>query len=244
MICKAYGAVVLWLLGFPDTARQQSVRAIEMSHGISPTSEAVALHFAAMVEQLCRNAPRCREFTERTIAVADQHGLSFWMAGAAIFSGWALVEEGAKGEGLARLRQGIADWRATGSVTYETYYRALLAEVLAGQAQLDEALQVLEESLALVDRTGEKFYEPELYRLRGEVLLLSADQRDPSTRIRAEQDFRHARDLASAQKVRSLELRAAMSLADLSRRFCAERRTDAVSRRLQPLLRRLSKQRS
>jgi predicted ATPase/tRNA A-37 threonylcarbamoyl transferase component Bud32 len=217
VMCKSYGAVALWLLGFPDTAAQQCERAMQMSAGLSPTTQAVAPHFAAMVQQLCGNSSQTLECAQRAIAIAGEHGLSFWMAGATVLCGWAMAAEGSQAEGLAKLRQGLDDWRATGSVTYETYYLGLLAEVLAGGQQFDEALEVLEEALALVERSGERFYEPELYRLRGEVLLARGGKSERGTVRLAQDSFRRSLEIARQQSARSLELRAAMSVTELDR---------------------------
>jgi adenylate cyclase len=219
VMCKAYGAVALWLLGYPDTAQQESQRAIEMSAGLSPTTQAIALHFASMVHQLRRDGAATREYARRARAISAEHGLSFWLAGGKVLSGWALAAEEIADGGLMRLRQGVADWRATGSVTYETYYLGLLAEVLARQRQFEEALRVLGESLALVEHTGERLYEAELYRIRGETVLAFADEADVQAGGRALEDFGKARDIARQQGVRSLELRAAMSLARHGRRW-------------------------
>jgi adenylate cyclase len=218
VMCKSYGAVALWLLGYPDTARQQCGRALEMSLGLSPTTQAVAPHFAAMVNQLCGNHARAGEFADRAIAVSREHGLSFWMAGGTVLCGWALAAAGQYEEGLAKLRQGLADWHMTGSVTYETYYLGLLADVLTAMQQFDEARQVLDEALALVERTEERFFEPELYRLRGMVLLAKGADADLASLRPARDDLVRARDLAVQQKTRSLELRAALSLYELARR--------------------------
>jgi predicted ATPase/tRNA A-37 threonylcarbamoyl transferase component Bud32 len=211
VICKSYGAVVLWLLGFPDSAVQQSEAAIVMSRDRSPTSQALALHFAAMVYQLRRDPKRTLRFSEKAGAIAVEHRLSFWLAGASILRGWALAKCGAAVEGLAQLRQGLAGWCATGAVTYETYYLGLLAEVLAEQGHRDEAMQVLEDSLKLAAKTGEGLYLPELHRLHGELLLDRIGKLPQSKQ--AEAAFDRALDIAREQETKSLALRAAMSLA-------------------------------
>jgi adenylate cyclase len=134
-----------------------------------------------------------------------------------VMSGWALATEELPDGGLVRLRQGVLDWRATGSVTYETYFLGLLAEVLARKRQFDEALAVLKESIALVERTGERLYEAELYRIRGETLLAAAGEKDANQC--AADDFGKAHEIARNQGVRSLELRAALSLTRLEQRL-------------------------
>ncbi len=213
VICKAYGAVVLWLLGFPDSAVQQSEAAIQLSRDRSPTSQAVALHFAAMVHQLRRDATRTLDCANRAAMIAAEHRLSFWLASAAVLSGWALAKDGAPGEGLARLRQGLNDWRATGSVTYETYYLGLLADVLAEQGERDAAAHALDEALRLAAQTGEGFVLSELHRQQGELLLLQGEPAADKTSQLAEAAFHRALDIAREQESKCLILRTAISLA-------------------------------
>jgi predicted ATPase len=218
VICKAFGAVALWLLGYPDQAARQSDAAVTMSRAQSPSSQTVALHFATMVQQLRRDAMRARAYAQASGDIAAEHGLAFWLAGAAVLGGWARAASGAAAEGAVDLRQGLEDWRATGSVTYETYYLGLLAEVLGGLGQTEAAGRVVDEALALVRQTGEELYEAELFRLRGELVLLGPAEPTPPLLERAEEDFNLALDVARRQEAKSLELRAAMSLLRLSRR--------------------------
>jgi adenylate cyclase len=217
VISKGFGAVSLWLLGYPEQAERQSDAAVHMSRGLSPTSQAVALHFAAMLHQLRRDDSRTCECAEAAGAIAAEHGLLFWLAASSVMSGWALATTGGADEGISRLRQGLHDWQATGSGTYQTYALGLLAELLGRQGRAEEAGRVLEEALALARQTGEGLYEAELYRLRGEVLLHGTDKPDAAVFQRAEEDFHRSLDLARHQEAKSLQLRAAMSLTRLSR---------------------------
>jgi predicted ATPase len=214
VICKAYGAVALWLLGYPDAAERQSAAAIQMSRELAPVNQCVALHFAAMLQQMRRDGPRTRAHAEASGTIAAEHGFSFWLAGAAVLGGWAVAAAGAADEGIRRLRQGLLDWQATGSVTYRTYYLGLLAEVLGEQGEVVQSQGVLEEALALAQQTREGLWEPELYRLRGELWL-----RGSSEPVRAgqgaEDDFRQALAVARRQQAKSLELRAVQSLSRL-----------------------------
>jgi serine/threonine protein kinase/predicted ATPase len=210
--CKAFGAIALWLLGHPDAAVQLSADAIRLSHELGePSSQALALHFAAMVYQLRRDSTQTLACAEACSAFAAAHGLSFWMAGSAIMSGWAMVANGDADTGLARLRKGLRDWQATGSGTYQTYYLGILARVLAERGEQAESAHLLDKALAMVSQTAEAFYEPELLRLRGELLL------DESPEL-ARERFHAAFDLAGQQGSRSLQLRAARSLFLLEQR--------------------------
>src|SRR5438034_6556358 len=99
ILCKAFGAVALWQLGYSDQAVRQSDAAIRSSRTLSPSSQAVALHFAAMLHQLRRDTRRTRECALMAGAIATEHGFSFWQAGASILSGWATAACGAREEG-------------------------------------------------------------------------------------------------------------------------------------------------
>lgn len=209
IMCQSYGEVALWLLGYPEQAISQAEDAIRRSRLLSPSSHAIALHFAGMLYQLCRDSERTRSCAETSIAVSSEHGFSFWLAGGHVLFGWSLAAGGKPAEGLSLLRLGLRDWRATESVTYETYYLGLLAEVLRDQGKQEEGRRVVDEALDLARRTGEGLYEPELHRLRGELCL-------PDDPEQAGQCFRHALDLAHQQDARSLALRAAMSLVRLN----------------------------
>jgi predicted ATPase len=85
--------------------------------------------------------------------------------------GWALSAQGHEQEGLALVRQGVAGLEATGSLIARSYHLALLAEACGNGGQFEEGFTLLAEALATVDKTGERYYEAELYRLKGELLL-------------------------------------------------------------------------
>jgi predicted ATPase len=124
------------------------------------------------------------------------------------------VAQGQREEGIAQIRQGLTAFRATGAELNRTYYLALLAEAYSQGEQANEGLRVLAEALARVYSGRERWWEAELYRLKGELLLKAACgvQRAALT---AEESFRQALDTAHRQQAKFLELRAAMSLGRL-----------------------------
>ena len=211
----AFGAVALWLLGYPDQAIKRSREAVAFGRELGhPTSRALALYFASMLRQYCRDVPAVHESAEATMAIGTEHGLSLWQANGLIMRGWALAEEGACAEGIAQMRRGLTAWVTTGAETHRTYFLGLLAEALGRGCQIEEAMDVLTEALAQLNGTGTVFYAAELHRLQGEFLL----RRDASAcREKAEACFHRALDIARRQQAKSLELRAAMSLARLYR---------------------------
>jgi predicted ATPase len=117
--------------------------------------------------------------------------------------------------GLARIRQGLAAWRATGLELLRPYFLALLAEACGKAGQSEEGLTVLAEALAQIDKTGERYYEAELYRLKGELMFQSKVQGPKSKVEEAEECFWKAKEIARRQQAKSLELRAVMSLTRL-----------------------------
>ena len=215
--CRAFGAVALWLLGYPDQAVQRSREAIALGRESGqPSTLALAHFFAAILGQYSRKGPAVQGSAEATLAIATEHGFSFWHALGLVMRGWALAEQGAGASGIAQLRQGLAAWAATGGEAYRTYYLALLAEALGREGQIEEGLGVLAEALALMHSTGEAFHGAELHRLQGEFLLRQ-EAAEVACR-EAESCFRRALTLARRQQAKSLELRAAMSLTRLYRK--------------------------
>jgi predicted ATPase len=222
----AIGAVALWLLGFPDQAAEDSRQAIALGRELGqPNTLALALHFGAILRQYRRETPGVRENAEATTAIAIEHGFTFWHAASQIMHGWVEVEQGAGASGVAHLREGLGAYAATGGATYRTYFLALLAEALGREGQYEEGLAVLAEAQEQADATGEGFHRAELHRLQGELL-----RRQPaaSSDREAEVCFRQALDMARRQEVRSLELRAAMSLT----RLCHKQGRQAEARPL------------
>jgi GTPase SAR1 family protein len=116
--CLAFGATALWLLGYPQQARERGRQAVAMGEELGhPTSRALSLYFDSMVRMYCRDAKGVQDRAEATTAIATEHGLSLWLANGLIMRGWALAEQGARAVGIAVLRQGLSDWVATGAET-------------------------------------------------------------------------------------------------------------------------------
>ena len=141
-------------------------------------------------------------------------GLSLWLANGLIMRGWALAEQGACASGIAMLRQGLADWVATGSETHRTYFLGLLAEALGRGGQIEEGLGVLTEALTMMHGTGTVFHGAELHRLQGEFLL--RQQGAEVAGREAEGCFRRASTSLQRQQGKIAGAAAAMSLTRLS----------------------------
>ena len=130
--------------------------------------------------------------------------------------GWTLVVQGQAEEGLEQMRQGLATYRATAAEVWWPYYAALLAEGYGQGGQRVEGLRLLTEALAVTGHSEEHWWNAELHRRKGECLLVHNASRP--TVMEAEHCFQHALRIARRQQAKSLELRAAMSLARLWQR--------------------------
>ena len=215
-LCRGYLSGTLWCLGYPDQARKKIHEALtsaqEMSH---PNSLTYAHGWATLVHHHRRDAQAVQEQARILIALCTERQFLFFLTRGRIFYAWARIEQGDGEEGLAQIRQEL---RAEGNIRTgldRTYYLALAAEVCRRMGQIEEGLTLVTEALELVINSGRRAFEAELYRLKGELTLQSHGQR-PESRVReAEEYFLKATEIARAQQAKSLELRAATSLARL-----------------------------
>jgi predicted ATPase len=207
-------ARVLWLLGYPDQALAKTHEAVTLARELShPYSLAFALGFAAVLNQLLQEAQAAQRWAEEVITLATEQGFALWLAWGTIMQGWALVEQGQEAEGIGLMRHGIAAYRGTGVEVAQPYWLALLAEAYREGGQAEEGLSVVAEALETVRKHEERYYEAELYRLKGELILT----RFREHHAEAETCFRQANDIACVQQAISLELRAVLSLSRLWR---------------------------
>src|SRR5262249_3323674 len=191
----------------------------------------------ALFHQFRREGQTAQERAETAITLCTEQGLPFWLAWGTIYRGYALAEQGHEEEGITQMRQGLAAYQATRAELNRTSFLALLAEVYGKVGQAEEGLIMLTEALAVVDKTGERFYEAEMYRLKGELTLQKEARgwrletspispQAPSLKPpipreggqEGEEKFFKDIEIAQRQQAKSLELRAAMSLARLWRR--------------------------
>jgi predicted ATPase len=217
MTCRSFAAWVLWFLGYPDQALQRSHEAITLAQELShPYSLGFALEFTADLHQFRRERRLAQERAEAAMALAAEQGFPLALSQAASLRGWALAEQGQGAEGIAQIRQGLATWRATGAELRQTYFLTLLAEAYGTGGQVAEGLRVVAEALAVVDKAGERLWEAELYRLKGQLTLRSSiSHLSSQVEEEAEACFLKAIEIARRQQAKSLELRAVMSLSRL-----------------------------
>jgi tetratricopeptide (TPR) repeat protein len=198
----------LWLQGYPEQAKLRMETALDLAQELDhPYTSAHAALLASTFHQLVRQWPQCQALAERASELADQGHFRFLQAGCAMTRGSVLAQQGRVEEGIATLRQGLDAWEATGAQLALPYSHARLAEAFLLGGRREEGLQALDEPFSCVE---EVWWLPEQHRLRAELLLLA-----PGHEAEAEAALRQALAVARRQKSRSLELRAATSLARL-----------------------------
>lgn len=201
----AYGfrAIALWLLGYPEQAVECAATTMRVAEELAhPHSMALALNQIAELHFLRRDPERARGATEPMLALCEQHAFPYYLPTAQMFHGWVMAEDGDTDAAMALIDDGLEGLAGIGARLEHPVSCLLLAEVhLRAQRPLD-AIAALDEAIALVQETEERCFEAELLRVKGEALGSSAEQL-----------FARAIELAESQGARSLQLRAATSLA-------------------------------
>ena len=212
VLCRAYSAWALGLLGYPDQALERIHEAVTMGRDLShPHSLVFALYLVASLHQLRRDVQATHEWAEATLALSREQLFPYWSAVGRITRGWALANRGQGAEGIEEIRQGLAAYQATGAELGRPWFLALLAEAYGKAGRAEEGLHVVAEALVVAAKTGEGFFEAEQYRLQGELLLARSVEKQTV----AESCFHQALDSARRQQAKWLELRTAVSLSHL-----------------------------
>ena len=142
---------------------------------------AYALANATLVHQFCQEAQRTRERAEAVIAFATEQGFPHWKHWGTALRGWALAAQDQGEVGIPLLHQGLAALAALNVRLARPYLLALLADAYGRTGRIEEGLTTLAEALTQVHDTGERYYEAELYRLKGELTLQGLASRVQST---------------------------------------------------------------
>ena len=209
-----YLAIVLWPLGEVDRAREiadaTAARIANLNHLATST---YGLMHCAMFEIIARNAGRAAPLAKALSSVAHEHRIALWIGFGAFLEAWVELESRPASVALLNMRRAAALLDADGVGAFKPLVKASLAEAEARNGELKAALATLEEALDGFDRTGQRWFNAEIHRMRGEILL-ELNPADPALAVDA---LLTAIGIAQAQKTRSFELRAALALARLYR---------------------------
>jgi class 3 adenylate cyclase/predicted ATPase len=228
VMCLAHVAWTLWMLGYPEHALTRSQEACTLAQQLSHAySLGFALHFAGTLYQYRREVQPTQEQADAVMALAREQGFVRWLAGGMVRQGWVLAQQGAVAQGIEQIQQGLSTWRTMGGALGLPHFLARLAEAYGKGGQAAAGLDVVAEALAMVHQHGQQYYEAELHRLKGELLLQSGAN-GPASEVcvppsaidnphaaEAEACLQQALDIACRQQARFFELRAVMSLSRL-----------------------------
>jgi class 3 adenylate cyclase/predicted ATPase len=208
--CAFHAADLLWQLGYPDQALQKSRDSVIMARELAHSSTlSFALSFAAWFHQFLGNRQAVKAHVEEHIALA-----TVGRANTEFLRGWLLAEEGDVVAGITQMSKILVNQQAGRVSLRFAHSAAMMAEALRKSARSSEALNVVTEAIATSQRGGGRYYEAELHRIKGELLL----GQSPRTGEAGENCLVRAIEIASRQGAKSLELRAAMSLSRLWQR--------------------------
>jgi class 3 adenylate cyclase/predicted ATPase len=238
MNCHNFLACALWYLGYPQRAVTAANTGLSLARALAHMpSLSVSMMWNILLGQFRQDPQAIQNLIDELITVGATHGLKSQFVVGTILQGWRRVHEGHGEDSLRQLQNGINLMRASGQITMRPFLLALLAETAYLMGHREQGLAAIMEALAEVAKTGERFYEAELYRLKGELTLQkgardwglgvgslspqapSLKPQDPSSVVEeAEGYFRKAINVAQQQHAKSLELRASVSLARLWQR--------------------------
>src|SRR2546421_8459800 len=228
-LARAWQAHALWCLGYPQQALNRGLDAVKLVQDLDqPFNQALVSAYLALLQQLRADEAVAREHAEQVHALASKYQAPYYHAWAGILVSYALaLEQPNNEERIERLRGSIAEFKASGARLRLPYYLSLLAQVYGKAGRVEEGLACIDEALAEARTYNERWWDAELHRLRGELLLMhGADASD------VEAAFLRAISIARSQQAKSLELRATMSLARL---WIAQNRSDDARRQLSDL---------
>jgi adenylate cyclase len=202
------------LLGYADQAVTMAGDAVRLAKELAqPFSLALALAHASFVHQFRGEAPLVQEGAEATATLSVEQGFPHYRATGILMRGWAVATHGQLEAGTAAIVEGLAVLHAAGANVRRSYYLALLADVCARAGRLEAGQSAIAEALAFADESGERWWEADLYRLKGDLLLAQSTEHHAE----AEACLSRALGIARSQSVKAFELRAATSIARLWR---------------------------
>ena len=218
----AWDAQLSWLRGRPDAARRSVERAVSLANELGDSmSAAFALYEKALVHRMRLEPKLALEIAGVAIDTAEDVGFLYVLRHARVVKGWALTELGRAEEGVGQIREQTDALSANREELWLTLCLATLADACLRAGRIEDGLKAIGDALDLVRRSGECFWEAEINRLRGELLLAQS----PSDPAPARASVEHAIKKARQQGAKSLELRATASLARMLKR--TDRRDEA-----------------
>ena len=214
VIALTLRSVARWNLGYPEAALADIDQAQSDAREIGQAIGAMfALSVTSMTHILCGNYAAAKAHLDEVVALAEEKGALVWKAFAMSAQGCLFALTGKASDAVQAMTAGIIAWRSTGASLYTPLWSSYLARAYAELGQFDDAWRSIDEAKTVIERTNETWFEAEVYRMAGEIALLSPEPE----KAKADAHFERALAVARKQQAKSWELRAAMSTARLWR---------------------------
>jgi tetratricopeptide (TPR) repeat protein len=215
-MCHAYQAWYAWELGCPDTALSIARAGVSLARASGhPFSIGVALAFHACVHLFRREFEHAATIASESIDVCEEPGFRTWLAWAKVLRGRALSQDPSQRQaGISEINDGLRLWDASEAVVTRPFALAYLAEAYSLGGDAEQALKHIREADTMLTRHGERYFEAEIKRLYGQILLNTESRgaranrkaEDPEELFREAIDFARARDMASSMLGAAVDL--------------------------------------
>jgi class 3 adenylate cyclase/predicted ATPase len=214
VVILSYRSLASWRLGYPEAAVVDSDQALKDAREIGHAVTLIyALWHAALTQAECKNYPKASALLDEAIALADEKEAVFWKALATVSRGCVFALIGDASKAIQVTTTGLIAYRSTGATVFLPNFFSCLAWGYAELGQFDDAWRCVNEATTAIQTTKEAWHEAEVHRTAGEIAL---KQPQPDA-TKAEAYFERALAVARTQQAKSLEMRAAMSMARLWR---------------------------
>lgn len=215
----AYLSHCLWLLGYPDQAAACTKEAINLAKKVNvPMTSCYSLGRACWHHSFNGELEDTQKYAEELLHITQRHGFRNYELGAVFFIHWVNIQSGKRGEDvLEKMFQAMEEYHSLGTVMNRTTFLILFAQACEVVGQIARGLAAIEESISLAEKTGERWFEAEAYRVKGELNLLQAKQvgQTMGDSQSPERCFSTSIEIARQQGAKMLELRSVMSLCKL-----------------------------
>ncbi|MCB0107435.1 MAG: hypothetical protein KDE53_16055, partial [Caldilineaceae bacterium] len=211
IICHSALSLSLWCSGYPEQALEHGKTSLELAEceGHALSYAYVLSHFSRL--QYCLFTPHhTLEYAEKSIQLATEREFRYWVVISQMFQGWAMAQLGAPRKGLTVISDALQAYEMTGGQVSRPWFLGLTAKILLKLNEVEAGLKQVEQALEISQTTKDCVYMPELWRLKGEFLLMQSAQEQA-----AEAAFQQAIEIAQSQHAKSWELRATTSLSRL-----------------------------
>src|SRR5262249_43631676 len=161
-----------WFLGYPEQARRKATEAVALARRLAhPFSLVWALACAAFLQQFLRDSQQTQKIADEALTLSQEQGFSFMYPYVEFWRGWSLAQQGRLRDGFAQMHRGLTDYGTGGGGVGWPFLLALLAETSVQVGKIKEGLQFVDEALTVIEKNTDRCYEPEVYRIKGELKL-------------------------------------------------------------------------